>query len=111
MRNGKGRDCDEWLMVDENGRRTLFQVVEVAKGAEAVRVASELPARVIVVDIALPAPFDLAAPFDGQPARRSQSGGSRLILLNVRRVSSDDANRAMRITRVRPDRRDTMAPD
>ena len=101
---GNGRDRNQWVMVDDNGQRTLFKLVEKGKGADAVRLASELPARTIVVDIALP----VLPRFDDQPARRSRSAGSRLIMLNVRTVRGNDAIRAVRISRpkselVRPD--------
>jgi hypothetical protein len=109
MRNGNGRESGQWLMVDDNGQRTLFQLVEVGKGADAVQLASKLPARGIVVDIALPA----LTPFDGQAASRSQSAGSRLILLKVRTVSGDEASRDVRISRPRHElvRPDATPPD
>jgi len=86
-------------MVDDNGQRTLFQLVEIGKGAAAVQAASQLRARAIVVDIALPE----LAPFDDQAVSRSRSAESKLILLKVRTVSGDEANRAVRISRPQPE--------
>jgi hypothetical protein len=99
MTDCNARDCDKWVMVDDSGQRTLFQLVEMGKGADAVRLANELPARAIVVDITLPA---LPA-LDEKPASHAQSESSRLILLNVRTVTGDDPNGAMRIERARPE--------
>ena len=80
MRDCNSRDGDTWLMVDDNGERTLFQLVEMARGADAQRMANKLPARAVVVDIALPA---LPA-LDEKPEKQPRSARSRLILLNVR---------------------------
>jgi hypothetical protein len=110
MKDCNARDCDKWLMVDDNGQKTLFQLVEMGKGADAARLASEFPARAIVVDIALPA---LPA-LDEEPGRRPRSASSQLILLKVRTVTGDDANGGVRIARQRlkPVRMaDTASPD
>jgi hypothetical protein len=92
-------DCDNWVIVDDNGQRTLFQLVEVGNGEDAVRLASELRARAVVVDIALPA---LPA-LDEKPDSRPQAVPKRLIRLNLRAVTDDDANRLVRIVRSRPE--------
>ena len=55
MRNGNGNERDVWVMVDHDGRRTLYQLVEVGKGGDALRLARELHAPAVVVDMALPA--------------------------------------------------------
>ena len=86
-------------MVDDNAHKTLFQLVEVGKGADAVRLAKELPARAIVVDIALP-----ALPALGEtPGRGPQSPGSTLILLNVRTVTGTVPSVRPRTEPVPPD--------
>ena len=77
-RNGNRRDV--WVMVDHDGQRTLFQLVEVGKGADVTRLARELHAPAVVVDMALPA----LPPLDEPPGAPRQSASSRLILLNVR---------------------------
>jgi len=81
-----GRACI-WLMVNHEGQRTLFRLVEEGSGDDVLRVGSELHAPTIVVDIALPA---LPA-LNETPARRRRSANSRLILLNLRTVAGDDA--------------------
>jgi len=81
MEDGKGNKRDLWVMVDHDGQRTLFQMVDVGTGSDVMRLARELHAPAVVVDVALPA---LAALDDEAPGRPRQSGNSRLILLNVR---------------------------
>jgi hypothetical protein len=88
MRNHNGNERDVWVMVDHDGDRTLYQLVEVGKRGDALRLARELHAPAVVVDMALPA---LPA-LDEMPEGRRRSGNSRLILLNVRTASSNDAN-------------------
>ena len=39
MRDSKGNECDIWVLVDHDGDRTLFQLVEVGSGDEVVRLA------------------------------------------------------------------------
>jgi hypothetical protein len=80
MRNGNGNERDVWVMVDYDGHKTLYQLVEVGK-RDALRLARELHACAVVVDIALPA---LAA-LDEMSEGCRQSGNPRLILLNVAR--------------------------
>ena len=86
-------------MLDDDGQKTLFQLVEKGRGADAQRLANQIPARAIVVDIALPAlPALDENPGDGRP----QGAGSRLILLKVRTVDTgDDADHVVRIGRPR----------
>jgi hypothetical protein len=91
MRDSNGNERDIWLLVDENGQRTLFRLVEVGKESDVVRLASELQAPTIVVDVAFPA---LPA-LDATPGGPRRSASSRLILLNVRTVSGNDANRVV----------------
>jgi hypothetical protein len=87
MRNGNGNARDVWVMVEHDGHRTLYQLVEVGKRDEALRLARELHAPAVVVDMALPA---LPA-LDEMSEGRGRSGSSRLILLNVR-TTGNDAN-------------------
>ena len=85
-RNGNRRDV--WVMVDHDGQRTLFQLVEVGKGADVTRLARELHAPAVVVDMALPA----LPPLDEPPGAHRQSASSRLILLNVRTAAGGGAD-------------------
>ena len=87
MRNGNGNECDLWVMVDHDGDRTLFQLVEVGNGSDVLRQAGELHAPAVVVDMALPVLSEL----DAMPARRRRLGKSRLIVLNLRTVTGVDA--------------------
>jgi hypothetical protein len=87
MRNGNGNERDVWVMVDHDGHRTLYQLVEVGKGGDALRLAHELHAPAVVVDMALPLPALDEASEGGR-----RSGNSRLILLNVRPATGNDAN-------------------
>jgi hypothetical protein len=86
MESRNGRNGEQWLMVDDHGRKTLYQLIEVGKEVDVARAAAGLPA--IVVDIALP-PLPV---MDNEPGSRSRSTRSRLILLNVRTATGDSAN-------------------
>jgi hypothetical protein len=86
--NGNGNARDVWVMVDHDGDRTLYQLVEVGKRGDALRLARELDALAVVVDMALPA---LPA-LDQMSEGRRRSGNSRLILLNVRTATGNEAN-------------------
>jgi hypothetical protein len=88
MKNGNGNERDVWVMVDHDGHRTLYQLVEVGKRGDALRLARELDALAVVVDMALPA---LPA-LDEMSEGRRRLGNSRLILLNVRPATVNDAN-------------------
>jgi hypothetical protein len=87
MRNRKGNARDVWVMVDHDGHRTLYQLLEVGKGGDAVRLARELHAPAVAVELALPALPALDEMSEG--GRRL--GNSRLILLNVRTATGTDA--------------------
>jgi hypothetical protein len=88
MRNGNGNEREVWVMVDHDGHRTLYQLVEVGKGADALRLARKLHAPAFVVDMALPA---LPA-LDEMSEGRRRSRNSRLILLNVHPATGDHAD-------------------
>jgi hypothetical protein len=106
MRNGNGNERDVWVMVDHDGHRTLYQLVEVGKGGNALRLARELHAPAVVLDMALPA---LPA-LDEMSEGHRRSGNSRLILLNVRTATGNDANGTAVRTLVRqPSKRVRMA--
>jgi hypothetical protein len=91
MRNGNGNERDVWVMVDHDGHRTLYQLVEVGKGGDAVRLARELHAPAVAIDMALP-----ALPALGEMSEVGRRlGNSRLILLNVRTATGNDANRTV----------------
>jgi len=98
--NHNGRECDRWVMLHHDGQRTLYRLVEVGKETEILRLAGELPAPAVVVEMALPA---LPA-LDDTPGKNPRSASSRLILLNVRRATGDDADGAVvrRFVRERP---------
>lgn len=82
-----GRGSDTWLVVNQDGQTTLFQLVEVGEGGDVARLARELHAPVVVVDVRLP---PLPA-FDARPPVAGRSARSRLIQLNVRTATGDDA--------------------
>ena len=86
MRNGNRNERDVWVMVDHDGHRTLYQLVEVGTGGDALRLARNLHASAVVVDTALPA---LPA-LDEMSEEHPQLGNSRLILLNVRTATGND---------------------
>jgi hypothetical protein len=88
MRNGNGNERDVWVMVEHDGHRTLYQLVEVGKGGDALRLARELDTPAVVVEMALPA---LPA-LDEMSEGRRRLGNSRLILLNVRTATGNAAN-------------------
>ena len=83
MRDGNGNERDVFVMVDQEGDRTLFKLVEVGTGGDVQRLARELHAPAVVVDMALPA---LPA-LDQIPGERRTLGRSRLIVLRVRTVT------------------------
>jgi len=86
MKNDTGSERDLWVIVDHDGKRTLFQLVEMGNGGDALRRARELHAPAVVVDMALPALPTL----DDLPLKSRPSGNSRLILLNIRTVAGGD---------------------
>jgi hypothetical protein len=86
MSNGNGNERDLWVMVDHDGHRTLYQLVEVGKRGDALRLARKLHAQAVVVDMALPT---LPA-LDEMSEERGRLGNSRLILLNVRTATGND---------------------
>ena len=88
MRDSNGNERDLWVMVDHNGEQTLFKLVEVGNRGDGLRLARELHAPTVVVDMALPAHPAL----NEMPGKRCRSRSSRLILLNVRRVTDSDAH-------------------
>jgi hypothetical protein len=89
MRDRNGNERDIRVLVDYDGHRTLFQLVEVGSGADVLRLAGKLHAPAVVVDIGLPALTAL----DAMPGESRQSSvKSRLVLLNVRTVTSDVSN-------------------
>jgi hypothetical protein len=77
---------DTWLVVDQDGERTLFRLVEVGEGGDVLRLARELRAPAVVVDVALPALPTL----DRTSGMRRRSPKLRVILLNVRTVTGDE---------------------
>ena len=55
MKDGNGNERDVFVMVDQEGDRTLFKLVEVGTGGDVQRLARELHAPAVVVDMVLPA--------------------------------------------------------
>jgi hypothetical protein len=93
----KDREGDTWLVVEQDSRTTVYRLVEVADGGDVLRQARDLHVPAVMVDVALP---PLPA-LDGTPgvrrrsARSARSAKSRLIHLNVRTVTGDDATGAV----------------
>jgi hypothetical protein len=111
MTHGNGGEGDQLLLVvNNNGLRTLYQVVELGQEADVLRLVGELPAPAMVVDLPLPA---LPA-LDEDAGKRPRSPRSRLILLNMRTVTGGDANGVTRVVRL-PDKpvrmTDAASPD
>jgi hypothetical protein len=98
--NDNGRECDRWIMLDHDGKRTLYRLVEVGKETDILRLAGELPAPAVIVEMALP----VLPALDETPGKSPRSASSRLILLNVRTATGDDADGAVdrRFVRERP---------
>jgi hypothetical protein len=88
MRDGHGNERDVFVIVDQEGDRTLFKLVEMGTGGDVQRLARELHAPAVVVDMALPA---LPA-LDQIPGQRRPSGSSRLVVLRLRTVTDGSAN-------------------
>jgi len=89
MRDGNGNERDVFVMVDQEGDRTLFKLVEVGTGGDVQRLARELHAPAVVVDMALPA-LPALDQIPGEP--RPSDGSSRLIVLRVRTVTEGSGN-------------------
>src|SRR2546425_8852725 len=83
MKNDNGSERDLWVIVDHDGKRTLFQLVEMGNGGDALRRARGLHAPAVVVDMALPPP----PPLDDLPGKSPPSGNSGLIFLNIPTVA------------------------
>ena len=89
MNNDNGRERDDlWVIVDHDGKKTLFQLVEMGNGGDALQRARELHAPAVVVDVALPTLPTL----DDLPAKSRPSGNSRLILLKIRTVAGGNGD-------------------
>src|SRR5437762_11727186 len=82
MKDGNGKERDVFVMVDQEGDRTLFKLVEVGTGGDVQRVARELHAPAVVVGMALPSLAALGHIAGG----RRPSRCSRLVALSVRAV-------------------------
>lgn len=78
-----------WVLVDQDGGQTLFQLVEVGTASDASRLVKELHLPVVMIDVALPS----AKQLDAMPAPRSDHGRerARLIVVNVRTGNDGDA--------------------
>jgi hypothetical protein len=87
MRDGNGNERDVFVIVDQEDERTLFKLVEVGTGGDVQRLARELQAPAVVVDMALPA----LPVLDRIPERRP-SASSRLIVLRVRTATDGNAD-------------------
>jgi hypothetical protein len=58
-RSGENRVDHIWIMVDQDGAQTLFQLVEVGAASDASRLVKELHLPVVMIDVA----HRVAAPF------------------------------------------------
>jgi hypothetical protein len=88
-------------MIDHDGQRTLYRLVEVGKETDILRLAGEFPAPAVIVEMVLPA---LPA-LDEPPGKSPRPASSRLILLNVRTETDDDPDGAVdrRVVLKRPE--------
>ena len=75
-----------WVMVDQDGAQTLFQLVDVGAASGAARLMKELHLPIVMIDVALPAK-QLAA----MPAPPSGAERARLIVVNVHAGTDGDA--------------------
>ena len=76
---------DIWVLIDQEGERTLFRLVEVEDARQAARVVRDRQLPVMMVDVALPSTEQLG------PTLHALSGRGRLIVLNVHTVSGTHA--------------------
>jgi hypothetical protein len=74
-------------MVNQDGQTTWFRLVEVGERDDVLRLAQEPHTPTVIVDIALP----VLPAFDGTASENARPAKSRLIQLNVRTVTGDDA--------------------
>jgi len=76
-----------WVMVDQNGAQTLFQLVEVGVGPDASRLVKELHLPAVLIDVALPAKH-----FGAKSAPRSGREQERARLVVVKVHTGDDGD-------------------
>jgi len=82
-----GLERDILVMVDQDGRRTLFRLVEVEDAHEVMRLSSDPHLPVVMIDAVVPptGPHEAAAGAGQGPPRAT------LIVLNLRRANDPDA--------------------
>jgi hypothetical protein len=69
------------LLVDREGERALFRLVEIDDVSEVTRVVGDRQLPVVTVDVALPSPEQLG------PTLRALPGQDRLVVVNLRTPS------------------------
>lgn len=73
-----------WVLVDREGERTLFRLIEVGDAGEAARVMGDGQLPVVMVDVALPSPEHIG------PTLRALPGQGRLVVVKVHAASGTD---------------------
>jgi len=68
-----------WVMVDQEGAQTLFQLVEVGGAPDASRLVKELHLPVVMIDVTLPP----AQQIEAKSAPGSGSARAKLVVVNV----------------------------
>lgn len=76
-----------WVMVDEDGTQTLYQLVERGAISDTSRLIKELQLPVVMIDVALP----MAKQLEAMPAPRSGSERARLIVVNIHTGNKGEA--------------------
>jgi hypothetical protein len=79
---GSGTERDIWVMVDQDGRQTLFSLVEVGNARDVARVIRDLQLPVVMIDVVLP-------PMGGLEATPGPAGAT-LIVLSLRKASEGE---------------------
>lgn len=84
-----GTERDTWVMVDEDGRQTLFrlvELVEVGGSDEMTRLIKEFRSPVVMIDVAVPR---LRGP-EATPGPSTGPARGRLVVLSLHMVNDDD---------------------
>lgn len=82
-----GLERDILVMVDQEGQRTLFRLVEVEDARDALRLASDPHLPVVMIDAVVPP----TGPHEATPGACPGPPRATLIVVNLRRANDADA--------------------
>jgi hypothetical protein len=82
-----GTERDIWVMVDQNGRQTLYRLVEVEDGRDLAPLAGDLRWPVVMIDVVAPPIRQLEA----TPGACPGPAQGKLIVLRLHTVNDGDA--------------------